>query len=65
MRIDCNGYKLFRGYRLTGIKAAGSLHRVLYGTWEYYPVDVPKSSNENQRWTDTDMIKIIKVMIVT
>jgi hypothetical protein len=46
--FNCNGYKLFTGYRLTGIKAAGTLHRVLYGTWENCPVDEPKSSRENQ-----------------
>ena len=28
---DCNG-KLFTGYRLTGIKATGTLHRLLFGT---------------------------------
>ncbi|MEJ7677485.1 MAG: hypothetical protein WKG06_06360 [Segetibacter sp.] len=28
---DCSSY-LFTGYRTTGIKAAGALHRLLYGT---------------------------------
>jgi hypothetical protein len=28
---NCNG-KLLTGYRLTGIKAAGALHRLLFGT---------------------------------
>ena len=46
MRINCNRYKLFTGYRLAGIKAAGALHRVLYGTWENCPVDAPMSSRE-------------------
>jgi len=65
MRINCNRYKLFTGYRLAGIKAAGALHRVLYGTWENCPVDEPKSSRENQESPDTDVINIIEVMIST
>jgi hypothetical protein len=48
MQINCNGYKLFTGYRLTGIKAAGALHRVLYGTWESFPVDVPRALQESK-----------------
>ena len=32
---NCSGY-LFTGYRTTGIKVAGSLHRLLYETWEAY-----------------------------
>jgi len=64
MRIDCSGYKLFTGYRLTGIKAAGALHRVLYGTWENFLVDVPDGRRENQN-ADTDVINIIEVMIAT
>ena len=30
---NCNGH-LFTGYRATGIKAAGALYRLLFGTWE-------------------------------
>jgi hypothetical protein len=33
LAMNCNG-NLLTGYRLAGIKAAGSLHRLLFGTWE-------------------------------
>ena len=36
---NCSG-KLHTGYRTTGIKAAGTLYRLMYGTWEYYHYDV-------------------------
>jgi hypothetical protein len=38
----CNG-KLFTDYKTTGIKAARTLYRLLYGTWEYYYYDVHKA----------------------
>jgi hypothetical protein len=32
-RTNCNGH-LITGYRAGGIKAAGTLHRLIYGTWD-------------------------------
>lgn len=46
--MNCNGYKLFTGYRLTGIKAAGALHGVLYGTWDSFLVDALKALQESK-----------------